>query len=192
MHQKTEASTCEPLQYSISNPQHAYTKSCSDSVDSHTHVHPTCSFLQTSGLPHCGCPVVTCKLCRKHAVDVLDAEAIAKAVASDIASKQPEPEVVSNEVRSQQSIRGLGVFTAFVDGRVRARFEDRTLIAIDRWHRTAEVVGRDSQCTTVAVRCMRYLCCAWFPCLCTERQRAHAGYGAIAPLSCTSILHPTP
>lgn len=96
--------------------------------------------------------------CRQHALDVLDAEAIAKAVESDAAANEPEPDVVSNEVKCQQTVRGVGVFVAFVDGRVRARFDDRTLVAIDRWHRTAEVVGRDSTCTTVSVCFERCLC----------------------------------
>lgn len=89
--------------------------------------------------------------CRQHALNVLDSQATQQSSESNSSAKLVEPEVLSNDVKAQQNVHGVGIFTAFVDGRVRARFADRTLVAVDRWHRTAEIVGRDSTCSTVSV-----------------------------------------
>ena len=60
--------------------------------------------------------------------------------------------ILSSEVHKRQSVSGVGVFTAFEDGRVRVRFNDRTLVSIDRWHCNAEVLQQDGTRVTVSVR----------------------------------------
>lgn len=84
-------------------------------------------------------------------MDVLDALAIQQSAESKTAASTAEPEVLSNEVQAEQNVLRVGVFTAFVDGRIRARFADRTLVAVDRWHHKAEIVHRDSTSSTVLV-----------------------------------------
>lgn len=74
--------------------------------------------------------------------------------------------VLSSVVHKRQTVSGLGVFTAFEDGRVRVRFNDRTLVSIDRWHRQAEVLHRDGKRAIVSVRLASRIsscctACAW-------------------------------
>ena len=82
------------------------------------------------------------------------------ATAAHLAATQPsgsavddsDVAVLSSVVHKRQTVSGLGVFTAFEDGRVRVRFNDRTLVSIDRWHRQAEVLHRDGKRAIVSVR----------------------------------------
>jgi hypothetical protein len=85
-------------------------------------------------------------------MEVLDRERSASEAAHMAASDINGPPVLSSEIKAQQNVHGIGVFTAFEDGRVRVRFSDRTLVAVDRWHRCAEVLHRDSTRMTVSVR----------------------------------------
>lgn len=84
-------------------------------------------------------------------MDVLERRAIEADAAAAAAARVQQP-VKSSEIKAKQTVRDLGVFTAFEDGRIRVRFADRTIVAIDRWHRFAEVVHRDSTTGTVSVR----------------------------------------
>lgn len=60
--------------------------------------------------------------------------------------------MLSSTVHARQTVRGVGVFTAFEDGRVRVRFNDRTIVSVDRWHRAADVLHRDGSRGAVSVR----------------------------------------
>jgi Domain of unknown function (DUF4520) len=75
---------------------------------------------------------------------------VAADAAAAAAARVHQP-VKSSEIKAKQTVRDLGVFTAFDDGRIRVRFADRTIVAIDRWHRFAEIVHRDGTTVTVSV-----------------------------------------
>ena len=57
--------------------------------------------------------------------------------------------VLSNEVREDCEVEGVGRFVAFVDGRVWATFADRTLARLDRWHRLCRFVLPDGAAVEV-------------------------------------------
>ena len=95
---------------------------------------------------------------REHALTALEqpeAATAAKLAASQsdgAADADSDAAVLSSVVHNRQTVSGLGVFTAFEDGRVRVRFNDRTLVSVDRWHRQAEVLHRDGKRAVVSVR----------------------------------------
>lgn len=82
---------------------------------------------------------------------VLERRAVEADAAAAAAARVQQP-VKSSEIKAKQTVRDLGVFTAFEDGRIRVRFADRTIVAVDRWHRFVEVVHRDGTTGTVSVR----------------------------------------
>lgn len=92
-------------------------------------------------------------MCRAHAVAILDS-ALQAAAERSPDTPRTGPEVLSSEVVEQQRAEGCGVFTAYADGRVRARFVDRTTVSVDRWHECATVLHPDGTSTTVTVRTM--------------------------------------
>ena len=98
--------------------------------------------------------------CRRHAALNLERRAAAAAAetstaraASPAGAPGAGPPLLSSTVKARQTVSGCGVFTAFEDGRCRVRFNDRTLVSLDRWHRAAEVLHRDGKRVTVSVRC---------------------------------------
>lgn len=89
--------------------------------------------------------------CRQQSMDMLERRAVEADSAAAAAARVQQP-VKSSEIKAKQTVRDLGVFTAFEDGRIRVRFADRTIVAVDRWHRFVEVVHRDGTTGTVSVR----------------------------------------
>ena len=90
--------------------------------------------------------------CRQKAVEHIKAvQDMTDSRKSDDALES-EAEVLSNEVGERHVIEGCGAFTAFTDGRVRARFVDRTVVTVDRWHRNASVLSSTGSRTIVSVR----------------------------------------
>jgi hypothetical protein len=89
-------------------------------------------------------------LFRQQSIAVLEKRAVEANTAAAAAAQVHQP-VKSSEIKAKQTVRDLGVFTAFEDGRIRVRFADRTIVAIDRWHRFAEIVHRDGTIGTVSV-----------------------------------------
>lgn len=84
-------------------------------------------------------------------MDVLERRAV-EADSTAAAEARVQQPVKSSEIKAKQTVRDLGVFTAFEDGRIRVRFADRTIVAVDRWHRFVEIVHRDGTTGTVSVR----------------------------------------
>ena len=95
-------------------------------------------------------PTSCVSLFRQQSVSVLASRAVEAETAAAAAARVQQP-VKSSEIKAKQTVRDLGVFTAFEDGRIRVRFADRTIVAVDRWHRFAEVVHRDGSTSTVSV-----------------------------------------
>ena len=57
--------------------------------------------------------------------------------------------VLSNEVREDCEVEDVGRFVAFSDGRVSAKFIDRTMAHLDRWHRRCRLVLPDGSAVEV-------------------------------------------
>lgn len=49
-------------------------------------------------------------------------------------------QVLSNEVLEECKIEGMGNFIAFKDGQIWAKFDDRTIAFLDRWHYLCRLV----------------------------------------------------
>ena len=60
-----------------------------------------------------------------------------------------EAAVLSNEVREDCEVEDVGRFVAFSDGRVWAKFVDRTMARLDRWHRRCRLVLPDGSAVEV-------------------------------------------
>ena len=60
-----------------------------------------------------------------------------------------EAAVLSNEVREDCEVEDVGRFVAFSDGRVWAKFIDRTMARLDRWHRRCRLVLPDGSAVEV-------------------------------------------
>ena len=52
---------------------------------------------------------------------------------------RPAAEVGSMEVKEEAEVRDVGRFVAYADGRAWAKFVDRTILRMDRWHETCTV-----------------------------------------------------
>ncbi|GBF96370.1 hypothetical protein Rsub_09169 [Raphidocelis subcapitata] len=63
----------------------------------------------------------------------------------------PPPEIsISNEILEQQVVPGVGRLTAYEDGRVRALFEDRTILSLDARRAEARLTLPDGRAAVVA------------------------------------------
>jgi hypothetical protein len=64
--------------------------------------------------------------------------------------QQQQLSLISTEMFEEQQVPGVGRFTATRDGRVRVRFEDRTILSLAADGASAELVMRDGSRRTVA------------------------------------------
>jgi len=70
--------------------------------------------------------------------------------AAAMQQQPPQPPSISNTVIEEQSVDGLGRFTAYADARIRAVFADRAILHLDSTHGTARITLPDGSRAEVA------------------------------------------